>query len=862
MPILATKLYMPPARVGVVSRVRLIQRLNERRKLTLISAPAGFGKTTLITEWATDAGFPIAWVSLDEDDNDLARFLTYFVSALQTIDASIGDGLLDSFESNQAPPIQSTMTTLINQIAASPTKFVLVLDDYHLIENQSIDQAIAFLIDYLPPPMRLIIATRADPDLPLARLRGRGQLTELRVSDLRFTPDEAANFLNQAMGLRLSADHIAALESRTEGWIAGLQLAALSMQDHQDPARFIASFTGSHHFVLDYLVAEVLQRQPEQVQRFLLNTAILERLCGSLCDALLLDSAGQELLEFIQRVNLFVIPLDNERHWYRYHHLFAELLRQRLHQTASENTIATLHNRASLWYEQNGLIAEAFHHAVAAKDFERAARLAETIWQTMENTFQSATWLNWIQLLPEDVIRTHPLLGYGYASALMDAGKVEASTARLQDVERTLEGAGQLDDAWIVKIAKIRAYNAQVLGDIASVMHYTQLALDHLPSDDNVQRGMIVGTLGIAYWSSGDLDAASQAFSNFMTSLRRAGNLYFVIASTFALADIKIAQGHLQEAVRLYKQSLQLAAELESDKQIERITAHLYLGLAMLYCEIGEPATELLQKAKALGELSRLVDWPHRWSLAQARLGEISGDFDGALDWLDEAERVYVRIPTPDTRPIAAVRARIYLRQGKPALDWVKQRGISVQDDLSFLYEFEHITLARILLVEAGSNPSPDALHLLSRLLVAAESGRRIGSIIEILILQALANEDLDALERAVSLAAPEGYIQLFVDEGPPLLALLSRLKGIQGGYLRKLMAAFEKVQLPSVEPLSQRELEVLRLIAQGLSNQEISLRLYLAVSSVKGHNKRIFEKLQVQRRTEAVARARELGLL
>src|SRR5262249_331650 len=295
------------------------------------------------------------------------------------------------------------------------------------------------------------------------------------------------------------------------GWIAGLQLAALSMKNHQDVAGFIASFTGSHQFVLDYLVAEVLQRQPEPVRAFLLHTAILERLCGPLCNAVLLDSTGQEILELIDRADLFVIKLDNERRWYRYHHLFAELLRQRLHQTAEQRVIAALHNRASLWYEQNALMAEAFHHAVAAENFERAAGLAEAIWQSMENTFQSAVWLNWVGLLPDEAIRSRPLLGFGIASALMDAGNVEASTSRLSDVEQTLENSGQLDEAWIIKIARIRAYNAQVLGDSASATHYAQLALDHLPPDDYVQRGMIAGTLGIAYWSSGDLEAAAQA---------------------------------------------------------------------------------------------------------------------------------------------------------------------------------------------------------------------------------------------------------------------------------------------------------------------------------------------------------------
>ena len=409
-PILATKLYVPPPRPKAVLRPRLIERLNEglHGKLTLISAPAGFGKTTLVSEWVAGcASEPVAWLSLDEGDNDPARFLTYLIAALQTIEANIGKGMLGLLQSPQPPPTEAILTALLNEIATIPDHFVLVLDDYHVLDAKPVDHALTFLLEHLPPQMHLVIATREDPHLPLARLRARGQLTELRAADLRFTPAEAAEFLNQVMGLNLSAEDIAALETRTEGWIAGLQLAALSMRGQQDATSFINAFTGSHHFVLDYLLEEVLHQQSESVQAFLLRTSILDRLCGPLCDAVLLDpsASGQETLEYLERANLFIVPLDDERRWYRYHHLFGDLLRQRL---GKPREFAEFNLRASRWHEENGDLGAAFHHAIAAGDFVRAARLAEAAWQGMDESFQTAAWLGWVKKLPEEVIRVRP----------------------------------------------------------------------------------------------------------------------------------------------------------------------------------------------------------------------------------------------------------------------------------------------------------------------------------------------------------------------------------------------------------------------------------------------------------------------
>ena len=449
-PILATKLYLPRLRPNVVSRPRLIERLNEglHRKLILIAAPAGFGKTTLVSEWVEGIERPTAWLSLDEGENDPARFLTYLVAALQTIAATIGEGVLGALQSPQPPPTVSILTALLNDITTIKDPFVLVLDDYHVIDAKPIDHALTFLLEHLPPQMHLVIATREDPQLPLARLRARGHLTELRATDLRFTPSEAAGFLNQGMGLNLSAEDIARLSTRTEGWIAGLQLAAISMQGHQDSTSFITSFTGSHHFVLDYLVEEVLQQQPESIQTFLLRTSILDRMTGSLCDAVLLNpsGSGQATLESIEHANLFLVPLDNERRWYRYHQLFADLLRQRLHQRSAsspgdeEGDVTELHSRASVWYEDHGLEIEAFHQAVAANDVARAERLIEGEGMPLHFRGAGAPVLNWLESLPTTVLDARPSLWVTYASALMTTGQTTAVEQRLQAAETALQG--------------------------------------------------------------------------------------------------------------------------------------------------------------------------------------------------------------------------------------------------------------------------------------------------------------------------------------------------------------------------------------------------------------------------------------
>ena len=907
-PILATKLYIPPPRPGVVPRPRLTDRLNEglHRRLTLISAPAGFGKTTLISEWIAGCGRPAAWLSLDEGDNDTTRFLSYLVAALRTIAADIGEGTLGALQSPQPPPTESVLTALLNETATIPDDFFLVLDDYHLVDAHAVDDALAFLIEHLPPRMHLVIATREDPHLPLSRLRARGQLAELRAADLRFAASEAAEFLKGALGLNLSAEDIAALETRTEGWIAGLQLAALSMRGREDVTGFVRAFAGDDRYIVDYLVEEVLQRQPERIRNFLLQTSILDRLSGPLCDAVTGQEDGRGMLGALERGNFFVVALDDKRRWYRYHHLFAEVLVAHL-MAEQPDLVATLHRRASEWYEHNGSMADAIRHALAAEDFGRAADLIELAVPAMRRSRQEATLLGWLKALPEELIHFRPVLGVGYASALMSSGELEGVEDRLRDAERWLETTAEMSErpeapsAEMVvvdeeefrrlpgAIAILRAGQALAPGDLLGTVTYARRALDLLPEDDHLWRGAAAALLGLASWASGDLEAAHRSYAEGMAILQRAGYISDAVGGAMTSADIRIAQGRLREAMRTYERALRLATE-QGDPAM-RGTADMHVGMGEIHRERNDlhAATQHLLRSKEQGEHTGFPQYPYRWRVAMARIREAKGDLHDALDLLDEAEHVYVSDFHPNVRPIAASRARVWVAQGRldEALDWARERGLSAHDDLGYVREFEHVTLARVLLARYKSDREErsmlEAMGLLERLLQAAEEGGRTGSVIEILVLQALAYEAqsdspaaLVPLKRALALAEPEGFIRIFVDEGRPMAQLLceAAARRIMPDYTAKLLAVLEAEERKSedeshlppaqslTEPLSQRELEVLRLIAQGLSNREISERLFLAVITVKGHNRNIFRKLQVRRRTEATARARELGLL
>jgi LuxR family transcriptional regulator, maltose regulon positive regulatory protein len=913
--ILATKLYVPPPRPKVVLRPRLIERLNECLssgcKLTLISAPAGFGKTTLVSEWVAGCERPVAWLSLDEGDNDPTRFLTYLVTALQTVAPEIGAGVLAALQSPQPPPPEMILTALLNEISTIPDNFILVLDDYHLIDSKPVDYALNFLLEHLPPQMHLVIATREDPHLPLAKLRARGQLTELRATDLRFTSSEAGEFINQVMGLTLSTEEIAALEIRTEGWIAGLQLAALSMQGREDIASFIQAFTGSHRFVLDYLVEEVLQHQSEQIRNFLLQTAILDRVCAPLCNAITEREDGKEMLDGLERSNLFLIPLDDKRQWYRYHHLFADVLQIHLME-AQPDRVATLHLRASAWYEQNGLRSDAIRHALAAEDFERAAGLIELAWSAMNLGYQSSTWLGWVKTLPEGLVHARPVLTVWYAYALSGSGEMEASEARLKDAERWLDTTADMHErpeslaAGMVvvdekefrrlpgMIALFRGGQALARGDMPETVKNAQRALDLATEEDHLMLGGAASELGLAAWASGDLDTARRMTADGTENVRLAGYISSAIGGSIVLADIQIAQGRLHEAMSTYERALQWATEPGAPALAVRGAADMYVGMSALHREHNDLKTahQHLLTSQALGELAGLPQNPYRWCAAMARIREAEGDLDGALDLLDQAERLYDGHFSPNVRPIATRKVRVWVALGRldEALGWAREQGLSVENELSYLHEFEHITLARVLLARYQSDRADSSISgvvgLLERLLRAAEEGGRKGSVIEILVLQALAYHaqgDLPAgllpLQHALALAEPEGYVRMFVDEGPPMAQLLLKaaVSGIMPDYTGKLLAAFEAEQLrsagesplptppatqPLIEPISQRELEVLRLFKTELSGPEIARELVIALSTVRTHTKSIYSKLNVNNRRAAVKRAEELHLI
>ena len=905
--LLETKLYVPRSRRGLVPRPRLSERLDRgtASTLMLVSAPAGFGKTTLLTEWlAAGPAGPAderlaAWLSLDRGDNDPASFWTYVIAALRTVASGVGESALALLQAPRSPPIETVLTALLNDLGALAGDIVLVLDDYHVIDARDVQGGMAFLLDHLPPQLHVVIAGRADPALPLARLRGRGELAEIRAAELRFTPDEAAAYLNEMMGLQLTARDVAALEGRTEGWIAALQLAALSMQGRDDVAGFIAGFAGDDRYVVDYLGEEVLQRQPDHVQAFLLQTSIFGRLSGPLCDAVTGQSGSKAMLEALDRGNLFLVPLDDRRRWYRYHQLFADVLHARL-LDEQPGQVPDLHRRASAWYQQNGEPSEAISHALAAQDFDRAADLVELAIPAMRRTRQEATVRGWLEVLPDELFRVRPVLSVSFAGALLARGELEGVEGRLRDAERWLDTTAgirqgpQTPSAEMVVVddeefrrlpAQIEVYRAaQALarGDGPGTVRHARRALDLSLADDHLCRASAAGLMGLASWASGDLEAGHSAYAECMAGLRRAGYIADTFGCAIALADIRRAQGRLGEAMRTYEQALQRASQ--PGGAVLRGTADMYVGMSEVHRERDDlpAATQQLLRSQELGEHTGLPQNRYRWRVAMARIREAEGDLGGALDLLNEAERLYVGDFFPNVRPVPALRARVRVARGEwgEALGWAREQGLSVDDDLSYLREFEHITLARVLLARYQDERAEASLHeatrLLERLLRAAEEGARTGSVLEILVLQALARQargDIPAalavLQRALTLAEPEGYVRIFVDEGPPMASLLraAAKQGIARNYVRRLLAAVSKTEHDSpikqalIDPLSERELDVLRLLGTDLGGPDIARELMVSLNTVRTHTKNIYAKLAVTNRRAAVRRAAELGL-
>ena len=876
-PILATKLFVPSPQPNDVPRPRLIARLNEGlsggRKLTLISAPAGFGKTTLISEWI--AALPsqavpsgqgrIAWLSLDEDDSDLARFLTYLIVAVQTIVPQFGEGILAALQSPQ-PPTDALLTTLLNGLATLPDRFIFVLDDYHALDSAPIDEALTFLIDHLPPQMHLVIATREDPLLPLARLRARGQLTELRAAELRFTPTEAAEFLNHTMSLGLSADDVAALEARTEGWIAGLQLAALSLQGRSDTASFIGSFTGSHHFVLDYLVEEVLERQSNSVQTFLLRTSVLDRLCGPLCEAVLLTPtiSGQATLEYLERANLFIVPLDNERHWYRYHHLFGDLLRKRLGQSLTSDSITELHIRASQWYEDHELWLEAFQHATAANDVDRALRLIEN--RAMPTHLRSTVnvILEWLASLPKSMRDARPALWVKSATLSLVAGQPTGVEEKLQAAETALQNLDLNDKIrdLIGQIACARATLALTRYDPETMITQARRALEYLPPDDLTFLFTANWALATACFFQGDRAAAAQANLEAISICQKSGDMFSMILATSNLGMIQEVENQLYPAAETYRRVLQLGGEFPQPN-----IAESYLGLARIHYEWNdlEAADRYGQQSLELAQqYDRVIDRFVICEVFHARLKLAQGDVNGAAAVLAEADRAARQQNFVQRLPeIAAVQVLTLLRQG----------DVTAAAHLTQAYDLP-ISQARVHLAQGDTSKALAQLALLRQQM---ETKGWADEQLKVMVLQAVAlhahgkkDQAMRALAEALALAEPGGFIRLFVDEGLPMKHLLQEAmtRGMAVDYARRLLAAFSPteakpvIQSDLVEPLSDRELEVLQYLAVGLTNQEIADRLYLSLNTVKVHTRNIFGKLGANNRTQAVARARELGVL
>jgi LuxR family maltose regulon positive regulatory protein len=855
-PLLATKLYIPPVRTEVVSRPRLIERLNAglNRKLTLISAPAGFGKTTLVSEWVHTVGAhrdapQVAWFSLDEGDNDPTRFLSYLIAALQTLGArqgTVGEGVLGALCSPHPPPAEIVLTSLINEIAAIPNRIILVLDDYHLIEAQAIHDALSFLLEHLPPQMHLAIATREDPPLPCARLRARGQLTELRATDLRFSSSEAAEFLNQVMGLDLSAEEITALETRTEGWIAGLHLAAISMQGHEDATSLIQAFTGSHRFVLDYLIEEVLEQQSKSVQAFLLQTAIVDRLTGSLCDAVRFGTAetpnrsaraasslgiagnGQAILERLERANLFIVALDEERRWYRYHHLFADLLRRRLRQTQQE-LVPTLHTRASEWYEQAGFTDEAIEHALRADDLERAARLLEEHLDASWGRGEHSKLRRWLDRLPEEMLFSRPHISIYQARYQCLSGQLHAAERTLKAAERAVEpgpeelGPNRAAETELQtrlsltpserirlrgRAAATRALMCSYQGDVPGIVQHAHQALEYLPREDLAWRSVTAVILGNAHGFKGDMTAAYEARFEALKACEAAGDIYFVMIANLELAITLRAQGRLQRTIEICQQQMQAADEngLSQTRAVGWLLATWGETLAELN-DLNE-AIDRAKKGFRLTERSgdlQMIGWSF---MCLMRILFSRGDLADAEETIQKMENFAreSRQPPWIANQMTAWQARLWLAQNElePALQWVQERGLDTGGEpvplhqIDFFLLFEYLVLARILIAQGRLD---ETTTLLEQLLKAAEAGGRTPRVIEILNLQALAFQamgDLDralnALERALTLAESEGFVRVFVDEGPPMAQLLvhAAARGMMPDYTAKLLAAFE----------------------------------------------------------------------
>jgi LuxR family maltose regulon positive regulatory protein len=911
-PLLTTKLFPPPPGKLLVDRPCLISKLNACLdpgcRLALISAPAGFGKTTLVSAWAVGVKHPerppspsVAWVSLDDRDNDPILFWSYIISSLQSEREGLGKHFLSLLRAAIPPDLEGGLDLFINELAGIPNPLCLILDDYHHIRNPAVHQSIAFLLEHAPSQFHVILASRIDPPLPLALLRGRGQLVEIRLNDLRFSTQDADNFLNSGMGLDLPIQAVEALNQKTEGWISGLKMAALSLQEAaslQDRKRmedFISSFSGTNRFILDYLIEEVLSQQPAEIQDFLLKTSILDRLCGPLCDALLWDKDGgvhpgsEKALEYLDSSNLFIVPLDDQRYWYRYHQLFADLLRKRLNQM-DPNLVIELHQRAIQWCEQNGLITKAVEYAFNIKDYQKAAFLINQIVEEMWGRGEHTTLLNWIKALPEEEKRKYPHLWIWQVSMLITAGEMQEAERRVCEIEDYLCSLpADLDQAsFMGQVYSLRAYIASFYKDVPNLLNYARLALDNLtrPEDGGSRCGILL-VMSNAYLNKGDLNAAAQALTEAIDAGKIAKRSYMVLAAMENLAIVLYTQGDLKLANQACQEGLLLVEQNGLDHS--PMAANLFIGQGLILCERHEldEAENYIHRGLDLA-CERNYIWSSAWGYrALLRLLLARNNLLAAETAIREADQLagLHEIPEYHTCGISGLKVRAWIRMGKieQAEGYLQARRIQVNGDIQYPHETEYWALASLCLVKREME---SGVGLLERLLHRAESGKQQLWVIRCLALQALfyqalgnQGQSLQCLSRALNLAAPEGYIQTFVDEGEPMLHLLQEAfrQKIHSEYVRLLLKAFKDETLEGnysqglpvqtgnsmlIKPLNKREMEIIRLIADGCSNKEIAQKLYISVRTVKYYTTSIYTKLEVNGRAQAAVKAKDLGIL
>ena len=891
-PLLTTKLYTPPPRRNLVARPRLIKRLDagRHRKLTLVSAPAGYGKTTLISDWVAHSKDQVAWLSLEEEDKNFVRFISYLVAALQQIEEGIGTDVQTIAQSSQSPQADHLITMLLNEIDACGLEFILVLDDYHLIPNQEIFDAIDFTLAHLPSGVHLVLIGRVDPPLFLSRLRVGGQITEIRQNDLRFTKTEVSAFINDLMGLNLSGEDIDALEVRTEGWIASLQLAALSLQGRDDKQAFVTAFSGSHHYVIDYLVDEVMSRQTQEIQTFLYQTSVFSRFCAPLSDAVLEISESRRLIHDIDEANLFLIHLDDERNWYRYHHLFAEFLNQRLHEKEPQS-IPDLQRKASIWFEQNGLLAEAINHALQGEEFTRAAKLVESVGpdMMMHNEFDQLT--SWLDAIPQQQVNSWPWLCIIRAWMCQRWAQLDQGEFYLQCAERALEletTPEPMGGAKIIRgqICAIRALFSLVKEQIPEAIDYSYQALELLP-DDYFNRPVAADALGIAKRISGDFDGAIRIFAEARRDSLAVGNRILAQAITLESGITQTMQGRLHQAAETFREAIEYTYQDTKIKIPYASTASVILANILREWNELDAAMAHLEEGIKIGKEAKIVDAVATGYAIMVRLYLAQGNLDAASAACQNAERMMKNIPDLEHDTITMAfdsRIRLLIANNNlvDAARIVQEHGLSVDDEIKYFHQFEHIVLSRVLIHLGQESPEENHLSqakdLLFRLKAVIKPAGCLRETVEILALEAMAydakglhDQASDSLKEALTLAEPEGFTRTFVDEGEQMRDLLRQAfaQNISKDYVSKLLRAFEPhklIQKPTsqslIEPLTERELEVLRLLSTELSGPEIAQELSVSLNTMRTHTKSIYSKLNVNNRRSAVREARELSIL